>query len=318
MDKRKKFSLIIPVAPDRNIEILNSIKNLDYPKPEFHVIVVRGRNPSENRNRGALRALGEIIVFLDDDGVLERDYLKKAEEFFDKNKEIDIVGGPQLTPKDEKGFAKISGYALSSKFGAWKVSKRYYCSQEKHGVDETCLTSANLLCRRKVIERIKFEPKLFPGEDPKFISDARKQGFNIAYSPDIIIYHRRRNTTGSLIKQIFNYGKVRPEKEKFLETLKMPFFLVPSFFAVYLMLLIFSIIFRPSIAIAAIKLDKIALEFLWIVPFIAYLVLIFLFSLYDSLSNKDFKAIFILPFIYPMIHLSYGIGMIYGYIKKLR
>jgi len=82
--------------------------------------------------------------------------------------------------------------------------------------------------------------------------------------------------------------------------------------------LIFSIIFRPSIAIAAIKLDKIALEFLWIVPFIAYLVLIFLFSLYDSLSNKDFKAIFILPFIYPMIHLSYGIGMIYGYIKKLR
>ena len=80
----------------------------------------RGLNPSENRNNGAKRAKGEIIAFLDDDAVIDVNFLKEAEEFFDKHPEIDIVGGAQLTPKWQKGFAKLSGYALSSKFGAGK------------------------------------------------------------------------------------------------------------------------------------------------------------------------------------------------------
>ena len=44
-----RFSLIIPLAPDRDAPILESIKKLDYPRSEFHVVVVKGLNPSENR-----------------------------------------------------------------------------------------------------------------------------------------------------------------------------------------------------------------------------------------------------------------------------
>jgi len=43
-----KFSLIIPVTPERDAEIIDSIKKLDYPKSEFHIVVVKGRNPSGN------------------------------------------------------------------------------------------------------------------------------------------------------------------------------------------------------------------------------------------------------------------------------
>ena len=60
------------------MEILNSIKELNYPKSDFRVIVVRGKNPSENRNKGTSNSSGEIIVFLDDDAVLDKDYLKKV------------------------------------------------------------------------------------------------------------------------------------------------------------------------------------------------------------------------------------------------
>ncbi len=298
-----KFSLIIPVAPERNAEILTSIKELDYPKSEFHVIVVKGKNPSENRNKGAEKAKGEIIIFLDDDAVLDKDYLKNAWGFFEKHKEIDIVGGPQLTPKDEKGFAKISGYALSSRFGAWKLSDRYSLKNEKLDVDETALTSANLLCRREVMEKIKFDSKLFPGEDPKFIEDGKKQGFKVAYSPTIVVYHRRRSTIKSLIKQIFNYGKMRPTKEGIIETIKKPFFLAPSLFVLYLLtLIIFSFI----------NFSKILF-----LPLAVYLILAIFFSIFDSMNNKDLKAIILLPFIYPIIHISYGIGMIWGYLKKI-
>ena len=316
-----KFSLVIPLAPERDAEIIDSIKKIDYPKSEFHVIVVKGKNPSENRNKGAEKARGEIIAFLDDDAVLDEDYLKNAEEFFDRHKEIDVVGGPQLTPKDEKGFAKISGYALSSKFGAWKLSNRYSGKKEILDVDETALSSANLFCRKEVIEKVKFDLKLFPGEDPKFIEDAKKQGFKIAYSPDIIVYHRRRPSIRDLIKQIFNYGKVRPAKEDFIETIKKPFFVIPSLFLIYLISFLFSVMINPSITgsvIGAGKRNVFSLGFLWFAPLFVYCVLNLLFSLYDSTKNKDYKAILFLPFIYPIIHISYGAGMIYGYLKKFK
>lgn len=316
-----KFSLVIPVAPERDAEIIDSIRKLDYPKSEFHVLVVKGKNPSENRNKGASKARGEIIVFLDDDAVLEKDYLRNAEEFFERHKEIDIVGGPQLTPKDEIGFAKISGYAFSSKFGAFKLSHRYSTKKENLNVDETALTSANLLCRKEVMGKIKFDPRLFPGEDPKFIEDAKKQGFKVAYSPDIILYHRRRPTIRGMAKQFFNYGKVRPKKESFVKTLAKPYFLVPSIFSIYLISLLFTTIINPSIINSVSNIENMRIDntgFLFFIPLLAYILLNLLFSAYDSINNKDYKAILFLPFIYLIIHFSYGFGMIYGYLRKLK
>ncbi len=317
-----KFSLVIPVAPERGAEIIESIKELDFPKNEFHVVIVRGLNPSENRNKGAKQSYGEIIGFLDDDAVVDKNLLKNAADFFDKHPEIDIVGGPQLTPPDDKTFAKISGYGLSSKFGAWKMANRYDGKKAQINADETMLTSANLFCRRKVMETIGFDPTLFPGEDPKFIADAQKKGFKVSYSPDLVIYHRRRATVKGLIKQIFSYGKFRPAKEPFFETIKMPFFLFPSILLVYLIALFTSVLIPHSITGNAVYFSDILnvkanyLVLFWFLPLIAYLILDAIFSIYESFKNKNITALFLLPFIFPLIHLSYGAGMIYGYIKR--
>lgn len=308
------------MAPERGAEIIESIKRLDYPRSEFHVVIVKGRNPSDNRNKGAERGVGDYIVFLDDDGVIEADYLINVERFFERYSYIDVVGGPQLTPKDEEGFALVSGYALSSWFGAWKISNRYLGSGERLDVDETFVTSSNLICRKEVMEKVKFDPGLFPGEDPKFISDAKKEGFRIAYSPDIVIYHRRRANIGGLIKQIFNYGRVRPLKEGFFETMKMPFFFIPSLFLIYLFFLSVIVILNPSITGSVINFNGVwnfqNLGFWLFVPLFLYIFLVIVFSIYDALRNKDIKAIFLLPLMYLLIHLSYGAGMIWGYLKK--
>jgi GT2 family glycosyltransferase len=298
-----KFSLVIPLAPERNAPIIESIKQLDYPKSEFHVVVVEGKNPSQNRNKGASKSKGDIIGFLDDDAVVDKSLLKKVEEFFEKYPRIDIVGGPQLTPRDDNYIAKISGYALSSKFGVGGISNRYKKGKLNLNADENDLTSANLFCKKEVLKEIQFDPKLFPGEDPKFISDAKKIGLKVAYFPEMIIYHKRRPTIKGLIKQVFNYGKVRPLKESFFETLKKPFFLVPSLFVLYLM----------GVFIITFFWKNIILFF----PLILYISLNLIFSIIDLFNNKDYKAFLFLPFIYPIIHLSYGAGMIWGYLKKL-
>ena len=317
-----KFSLVIPLAPERNAPILESIKQIDYPRKDFHVIVVKGRNPSENRNKGAEKARGEIIVFLDDDAIINKDYLKKAEEFFKKYPWIDVVGGPQLSPSEEKGFAKISGYGLTSKFGAWKIAHRYSARKENFNADESMLTSANLLCRKDVLKAIKFDADLFPGEDPKFVDDAKKTGFKIAYSPELIVYHKRRPTIKAFIKQIFNYGKTRPFKEGFLETLKKPYFLIPSLFLIYIVAFFGILISNLTITGNAVGAGywifaKIPFfNVLNLLPATAYFILSIIFAIHDSIKNHNLGAAIFLPFIYLLIHLSYGSGMIYGFFKK--
>lgn len=167
------------------------------------------------------------------------------------------------------------------------------------------------------MDKVKFDTKLFPGEDPKFIADAKKAKFKVAYSPNIRIYHRRRPTVRKLVKQIFNYGKVRPQKESFMETLKNPFFLIPSIFTLYLATLILSTLANPSITGNVIGIGKESSLFslFFSLPIMCYIFLSLLFSLFGSIKNRSLKAIFVLPFIYLLIHLSYGAGMIYGYLR---
>ncbi|MBI2671727.1 glycosyltransferase [Candidatus Woesearchaeota archaeon] len=86
-----KFSIIIPLAPERNCEVKKSAENLDFDRKEYEIIIKAGKNPSLNRNLGAKEAKGKILFFLDDDAFIKNDLLKKAEEFFDKYN-VNIVG----------------------------------------------------------------------------------------------------------------------------------------------------------------------------------------------------------------------------------
>jgi GT2 family glycosyltransferase len=295
------ISVVIPLAPWRNPEILKSLEKQDYDKKKFEIVVEKGRNPSRNRNRGAGKSRGDIIVFADDDAFVEKDYLKKVKKFFYKHPDIDIAGGPQLSPKDERGFAKISGYALSSLFSSWKTCFRYRKGKTNFNADESYITSANLACRKNVLRKVKFDPDLFPGEDPDFIQKSREAGFRVAYTPEVYIYHRRRSSPVKLIKQIFSYGKTRTERN-IIETLKRPFFLVPALFLIYLFAFFLSWILS-------------SFNFLFFIPILVYININILFSLYESVKNRDFRSFFVLPFIYLAIHLSYGAGILYGFLK---
>ncbi len=317
------FSLIIPVAPERKAYIIDSIRRLDYPESDFEVLVTRGPNPSVNRNQGARQARGEFLVFLDDDASLPDNYLREAETFFRLHPQIDIVGGPQLTAQEDNGFARISWYALSSRFGAWKVANRYSAGKVRLDVDETAVSSANLLCRLRVLKAISFDTRLFPGEDPKFIAEARKAGFRIAFTPTIQLYHQRRPTLPTLMKQIYSYGHARPQKETFRETLRMPFFFLPSLLVLYLAgLLAYSLLHAFGIirlmALTPASSGAGLFQKLLLLPLILYALLALSFGIYDAFRNREYKAMVALPLIYPAIHLSYGWGMICGYVKKIR
>lgn len=294
---RKEITIIVPLGENSDSSVLEGLKSL---KHKAHIIVEKGPNPSENRNRGIKKAKTPLVAFLNGHAIVKEDWIEKVLYFMKNFKEVDIVGGPQHNSPSESIFGRASGYAMSSPFGSGGVWRRYAGNKVNLDADELMLTSSNLICRKKVFNKVKFDTNLYPGEDPKFISDSKKAGFKVAYSPEIIVYNKRRQSFSSLSKQVFNYALSRTKFEKFKDTLKKPLFFVPSAFILYLLSLI---LFNHQ---------------LYLIPLYAYIALSILSSLYLPLKNKDLLAIPFMPLVFLTIQLSYGYGIIHGLVGKLK
>jgi GT2 family glycosyltransferase len=299
--KKIKFSIIIALAPWRDAEVVPSLKSQNFSKKDFEIIIKKGLNVPDNRNNGLKEAKGEIIIFLDDDALIENDFLSKIDEFFKTYPEIDILGGPQLTPSTDKFFAKLNGYALTSSFIGPSINKRYNKSAFTLNANSSYITGALLIAKKEVFKKLTFQREIYPSDDVHFIDNAKKNKFKVAYSPDIFIYHRRRKDIQSLVKQIFDYGFSRA---KFTNKLKSVFdilFIVPSLFVIYSLLL--PILF--------------SLNSIFIFPIILYLLISIIISLRLSLSNKEPIAFLFLPFLFLIIHTSYGIGFLTGLFQRI-
>ncbi len=295
-----KFSIIIAVAPDRSAPVLDYLINLDYPKEDFEILVERGFNPSDNRNRGIQKAKGDVLLFLDDDCYIEKDLLKNAETFFNKYPYTDVLGGPQLTPFSDNLFAKAVGYVISSFFGSYKMAVRYKKSKLNLNADYSSLTSAVCFIKKDIFTKAQgFNPNLWPGEDPELFARLKKLGFNLAYSPDIFIYHKRRDNIFSFFEQHLKYGYFAFKKEKLAST-KMTFlYYIPTLFTLYLLTLPLAFLIK-----------------IYWVPFVVYLLIVLFMAFKISILEKNFKVLLLIPLIYFLEHVSYGIGALIAFIKK--
>lgn len=299
--KKPKFSLVIAVAPWRDAEIISSINKLNYPKDQFEVIIKKGPKAQDNRNNGVKASKGEIILFLDDDGIIESDFLKKVDSFFKRYPQVDILGGPQITPNTDKTFARVSGYAMSTKLGAGGASKRYKRNNLTLDADSNYISGALMICKRKVFKKLEFNRNIYPGDDTNFIESAKNKGFVVAFDPDIFIYHRRRADLKGYIKQVGTFAYTRSSVKLIREKFTSPFFYIPSMFLIYLAVL-------PTLLF---------ISKLFLIPLITYVILILSVSIIETIKNKDSSAILILPWLFFLTHIVYGTMFIYGYIISI-
>lgn len=294
---KPKFSVIIALAPSRQAEVLASLQKVDYEQKMLQIIIKKGLNPSENRNNGCREATGEILAFIDDDAIVDKNIFKHAEEFFSRHPEIDLVGGPQLTPESDGFFAKTSGFVLESWFGTHAMRCRYKRCKENLDADETSITSANCFIRRgSFLKTSGFNPALYPGEDPEFFTRIKKEGLRIAYSPEIIVHHRRRDSLRGFCRQFYKYGKTRCLKEKLNKQKAGLLFLMPMFFVGYVVV---------GSALAALASGW------FLLPLLLYLFIDLLVSLWAGL-HRGVQRIPLLIALFFLLHCSYGLGMM-GY-----
>jgi len=295
MSSTPKISVIIPVAKNESYtKAIKAIRKCDFSKSQIEIIVVKGNQPSVQRNEAVKKARAPIIYFLDNDSIPDKLNFKRIIQFFKTHKDAAVIGGPSLSPASEKGFSYAVGIALGSFWGTAQSSARYSKKGKLRISSELELILCNMAIRKKIfIKAGMFNEKLYPNEENELLNRIKKMKYEIWYDPNLVVFRSHRKTFTQFIKQIFTYGRGRTD-QIFVDLKNITLFPLLSLgLDVYLFLL-------PLV-------NKI--------PFITYFTFLLFITLYKMLEYKRFIPYLLI--IYFTIHTIYGIGFLYGIITNL-
>jgi cellulose synthase/poly-beta-1,6-N-acetylglucosamine synthase-like glycosyltransferase len=304
-ERDKTISVIIPVEPDGNInKAMDALHKIDYPQELVEIIVARGRNPSVQRNTALRYAHGEIVYFLDSDSIADRQLFKIVANYYNDlnavHNKIAGIGGPSITPGSDTLLQKCFGYVLGSLLTGLKSRCRYRSMGPVREAGEEELILCNLSIRKKVLEEEGgFNERLYPNEENELINRLREKGYRFIYHPEAIVYRSQRRTIAKYIKQIFCYGRGRAEQMLIVPSnLNIPRF-APLIFCGYL---ISMILIRNPVYFSVLYL---------------YLILIIASTISIMIRESQPLVIRILPGLFFVTHVCYGLGLFWGFVKTL-
>ena len=281
----------ILVLPDEASKL--SLKKLKNKK--IKIIKTGKVKPAFKRNLGMKKAKGKFFAFVDSDAYPEKNWLKNAVKYFD-NKEVGIVGGPNLTPREGNFWEKVSGYILSSFFVSGKADIRYKITKNRYTHE---LPSCNYVSRKEASS--EYDECYLTAEDSKFCFICKKRGYKILYANDVIVYHHRRDSLKKHLKQMWIYGR------DIAWLIKKGF----SFDKLYYSILsLFVIGFTVGVILSFFNL--------WVrIIFLFCLLIYFLIMLVTSI-HENFKISFWVFAGSISTHFWYGLGFLYGILFRNR
>lgn len=299
-----QFAVIVPVAPERQAMVFDSLRTLGQSSPRAEVVVERGRNVSRNRNAAVGRSRAPILAFTDDDCAVESDWLLSAQRFFAEHPEFDAVGGPQLNLPGEGALGRAIGHALGSRFGTCRTRHRFKRGALRLTATQCDLTSANLFITRAAFDRWgPFDERLWPNEETALLQRIERDGGRIAYDPSIVVRHQRRDSFARLVRQCFGYGRGRARQWR-IEGTQLPALeqLVPLAFLLYTATLPGAL--QLSVAAAA--------------PFALYSAITLFMSAAAALRQRDARVGVLLPAVFAVLHLAYPAGILFELMRAPR
>jgi cellulose synthase/poly-beta-1,6-N-acetylglucosamine synthase-like glycosyltransferase len=287
-------TVVIPVKPGLKPDAIDAIKKLDYPKEKLEVITVYGKNPSKQRNEAVKLAKGEIIYFLDNDSMPESLTLKRLIGHI--KDDVVLAGGPSIMPQDAPLGAFLFGKTLESFFSTGASRARYKKIGSVRFTGEKEIILCNMVMKKDVFLLFGgLNEKLYPNEENELMEKLRHSGMKMVYDPDAYVIRMPRRSLKSFVKQIFNYGRGRGEQTFVYPKSFNLINFMPLFFLFYLLV-------------------ALIMHGYFLIPLFIYFVILFADSIFKILIYRDIKYI-LLPFTTFLLHITYGIGIIYGLIK---
>ncbi len=251
--------------------------------------------PAEARNIASKDAKGRFLLFLDDDVTLPSTYLKLSEQYLVANK-IDILGGPDRTPKDANIFEEALGMALSSPLATASTRYRHTGAKDTIKASEKNLILCALWIRKDLFSSHLFDHRFFRNEENVLIDQLTN--YKIVYDQELWVFHKRKAHPLHLVKAVAGSGYYRMKSFHLFANVQ-PLYLVPALFVIYLFCSLIS--FKGPMILY---------------PLIVYLGLNFLTSFYLSM-----RKIYLFPIVMGyqlLINLSYGIGTLIYIVKAIK
>lgn len=239
---------------------------------------------------------GDAILRIDAHASIPKDFIKKNVQYLQKG--YDICGGKVLSLQIEQGMWQQTLLAAeNSMFGG-----SFAAFRRSDKVREVS-TLAFAIYRKKVFESVGFyNEKLVRTEDNEMHYRMRTAGYKFYFNPNIISYRFSRNSLYRLIKQKFLNGYWIGLTMGICPACFSLFHFVPFLF-------IISIIFCTILYLCGFKV-------FFIVLILSYLIVAILMALATYLRNRiTCRFAVLLPLIFLLLHISYGIGTLVGLIK---
>ena len=164
---------------------------ISHPQVAYHYYVEKQQGLSFARNRGIAEAHGDWMVFLDDDAMVEPDYIANLQKHLSQNLEAAAFGG-KIEPFFEDGEPTwYSKWSIGFVSAIDQGDTVHIFPNNKFPI------GANMGIKRKVLEQIgsfntelgRTGNNLLAGEEKDLFNRIRKAGGAIFYFPNIGVRH---------------------------------------------------------------------------------------------------------------------------------
>lgn len=303
------ISVIIPVRDSESTpQVLQSLLTIDYPLDRIEILIAEGNCPSLQRNRAASVASGEILYFLDDDSMADIDLFRFATRSF-RDPTVALVGGPSEIVTEGSLIQRSIGYVLGSYFATANVRCRYRSIGrfEQEGTEQN-LILCNLAVRRQVfLGENGLDERLYPNEENEFLNRLRRQGHRAIYNPKMVVSRPHRSSLMEFFTQMCRYGRGRMEHFFLQPRFVNPIYFLPLAFLFYLI----------SLPFALITWGNTLLSWIYLSPLVIYAEGVAVTSLRILAEEYDWPSMLLVPWLFPIVHVSYGMGIISGLLRRI-
>lgn len=243
-------------------------------------------------NLGIQASRGEIVGIVSAHSELAPDYVSRLVETLERTG-ADLAGGPTVAVADGL-LSRAIALAINSPFGAGNA--RFHYTTTEIEVDTVFMGA----CRREVYRRLGgFDEELVRNQDDEFSYRLRKAGGRIVCNPAIRSRYFSRGSLRGLALQYFQYGKWKVRvMQKHRRQMQWRQFIPIAL----LLALAGSAAWAAFAPAGRTAFAVVAGTYLTGVVFAALL----------QARRSGFRFFLPLLAVYPILHLSYGLGMLTG------
>lgn len=176
---------------------------------KFSILIENRLGLSHARNAGINGAKSELIAFIDDDAIADKNWISCIKKRFSTGKKIGIIGGKILPIWNKYASSYVKNSTIACEWlSLLDLGDRTLSTDRVFG--------CNLSLRKDIIQKVgTFNPRLgrqpgtqLGGEETDFCLRA-KQSYQVVYDPQVIVYHHithERTTLSALLRRAFDGG----------------------------------------------------------------------------------------------------------------